>query len=135
MTVNSHSGRDRSSGALGQLLAQVEQRARRRPAPGTATRRTWYVEVEGRVVGELGRHDAQRCARRRVGASRGIATSARSSVSRSRFVVGRVVEDREVAEVGAERGVLLDRPHDRFGVRHPHVRLVACTPTAGCACA
>ena len=38
------------------------------------------------------------------------------------LLVGRVIEDREVAEVGAERGILLDRPHDRFGVRHPHAR-------------
>ena len=43
------------------------------------------------------------------------------------LLVGRVIEDREVAEVGTERGVLLDRPHHRFRVRHPHDG-----PTAGC---
>src|SRR6266540_132165 len=34
--------------------------------------------------------------------------------------VGGVLEDADVREVRAEGGVLLDRPHDRFGIAHPH---------------
>ena len=119
MSVNSHSGRARSSGCSASA-PQRSSSARSSPGAGTRDDADVGVEVEGRVVGEL---RAARCAaarRRRVGAGGG-SRRARAASCRGSAIVGRApIEDRQVAEVGPERGVLLDRPHDRFGVRHPH---------------
>ena len=81
MIVNSHSGRARSSGCSASA-PQRSSSARSSPGDGTATHAHVRVEVERRVVGELGRHDAQRRADRRAGRAAG-SRRARAAASRA----------------------------------------------------
>ena len=124
MSVNSHSGRDRSSGGAVSDRGDVEEVAHR-PRLGERDPADVVVDVERRV-GAATR--AARCAAAATRPARRAAGSRRcacSTFARSRSSSAAAVEDREVAEVGAERRVLLDRPHDRFARRHPHgVRLL-----------
>jgi hypothetical protein len=77
------------------------------------------VEIEGRVIGERRGRDPERRPDDALPESRD--RGERSGQDRlDAVLVRRMLEDREVAEVGPKRGVLLDQPHDRFGVRHAH---------------
>ena len=126
MSVNSHSGRARSKRLLGERAAEVEQRAvlarrLRRGRRGSATRRTCALRSSVGSSANAGgtiRSGAPttRCAKPGDRGDRAL-----DGVLHA-VVVGDVLEDRQVAEVGPKRGVLLDRPHDRFGIRHAHRR-------------
>ena len=119
MSVNSQSGRARSSGCSASEAHRSSSARSELPSPGSATRRMCAVRSSVGSSANAG------------GTMRNGALTTRSPQPRDRrhgprhrvlhaIVVGRVLEDRQVAEVGTERGVLLDRPHDRFGIRHAH---------------
>src|SRR4029079_6526555 len=99
-------------GAVERLLREratrVEQRAvvaRRRYRDDAHVR----VEIERRIVGDLGRRDPKRCADHSFGES-GNGTQGALPGRADAIVRGTTVEDRQIAEVGPERRVLLDRP-------------------------
>ncbi len=103
---------------LGEHAAEVEERAvvgGCRHGDDAHVR----VDVEGGVVGKLGRHDAHRCTDDALAQARDRVEGPVQRVPQP-LVARTPIENRQVAEVGPQCRILLDRPHDRFGVRHPH---------------
>ena len=80
------------------------------------------IEVEGGVRTPLGRRDAERRRHHALGQPRDLHERLLDLRAQAAGI-WRPIEDREVAEVGSQRGILLDGPHDRFAGRHPgHAR-------------